>query len=482
MISHRLFNLTSRLPAIILLDQVRRPLRDSINRRLRVGLRDKRHHARVHHTQALDPVHLESRVDHAALVPRRHAARPHGVVVAERRGAHVLPRARDRVDPRAAGPGLRAPPAGLLEQRGQRLRGRESLDGHQVPGVDGRRGGRVGRRDVAASARERVHEGRADAEVVALHGVGRHADLPGAVVQVHLDGEGEERACALCLGLQEPGEVLGRGALVGRCGRVVVVLQVLDGLLEALLRARVEFLDRVCEDGREGIAHQGAACQRSGLVLLVHLHEELEHPRLLPDEGVARHDAVGHLEADARHQVVLEVLAHAGVVHPAGDAELLEQGLVADARELQQLGGLEHPGRKDDLAPRLDLMLAVRVSKHDGTGCRALQHDLPGIGAGQHVQVGALSRRCVVCTGRVTARLGRRVHARRAAEGPRGVPAEGVGSDPAAELLEGLDPGPAQGVLERVGEARLDRAAGCRHLVVDPVDSHVLTQLGTWWH
>lgn len=168
--------------------------------------------------------------------------------------------------------------------------------------------------------------------------------------------------------------------------------------------------------------------------------------------------------------------------------QFLEEKLVADARKLEQLGSLERSGCEDDLALGLDLMLAIFVREYDGSSSRrratggALYSNHRGIGASQDVEVGPLGRWCIVGSGGIAARLRRWIGARRAAEGIRRVPVEGISSDAGAEFVESLDPGLTQWVLGRVGETRMDRAVRGRHLVVDSVDAHALSQLVIWWH
>ena len=54
--------------------------------------------------------------------------------------------------------------------------------------------------------------------------------------------------------------------------------------------------------------------------------------------------------------MILQVLPDAGQVMHGGDAMPAECGAVADAREHQQLRGLERAGGNDHLAPRADLL------------------------------------------------------------------------------------------------------------------------------
>ncbi|MEH3076731.1 MAG: hypothetical protein PGN11_08605 [Quadrisphaera sp.] len=102
---------------------------------------------------------------------------------------------------------------------------------------------------------------------------------------------------------------------------------------------------------------------------------------------------------DVHLQVVLEVLADAGQVDGAADAEGGEVGGVTDARELQQLGRAERPAAQDHLTgvdAALELAAAQVVHAHRAG---ALHADAGHRGQRVHGEVLAVHHRVQVGAG-----------------------------------------------------------------------------------
>lgn len=113
--------------------------------------------------------------------------------------------------------------------------------------------------------------------------------------------------------------------------------------------------------------------------------------------------------------MVLEVLADGGVVHDDGDAVLLQEGLAADARELEELGGVEGPGREDDLFVWGEgLLLAVDEDLYacgfDGAGFCLREENLLHHGAGEDPHVRYLTSSSAVSCESIASGLGLGVH------------------------------------------------------------------------
>ena len=93
---------------------------------------------------------------------------------------------------------------------------------------------------------------------------------------------------------------------------------------------------------------------------------------------------VGIVRHVAEHEIrmVLQVLSDAGQVMHGGDAVLSHLSAVADAREHQQLRGLECAGRDDDLAPGADLLQRLALPVFDADRALAFEQDAGGVRAG----------------------------------------------------------------------------------------------------
>ena len=87
--------------------------------------------------------------------------------------------------------------------------------------------------------------------------------------------------------------------------------------------------------------------------------------------------------------MVLQVLSDAGQMMQAFDAVLAERRGVADARQHQQLRGLERAGGDDHLAPRADLLQLLALPVFDADRALAFEQDAGGVRAGLDAQIGA---------------------------------------------------------------------------------------------
>lgn len=85
--------------------------------------RDRGHHARVHHPQPIDPVHLQFAINHAAVSPRHHGARADGVAT---RALRNVP---DGGLDGGIAPDVRAPPDLLQPDGFPRFGGDEAAEG-----------------------------------------------------------------------------------------------------------------------------------------------------------------------------------------------------------------------------------------------------------------------------------------------------------------------------------------------------------------
>ncbi len=121
--------------------------------------------------------------------------------------------------------------------------------------------------------------------------------------------------------------------------------------------------------------------------------------RAVAKAGGDRHRQLrGVLDVDL--EVVLEVLAHARQVVHDRHAVLGEQGLVADAGELEQLGRVDRAAAEDHLAGLDTAVAAAGARVVDADGAGAVEADLGGERGGLDVEVLPVAHRVQVGPGR----------------------------------------------------------------------------------
>jgi len=105
-------------------------------------------------------------------------------------------------------------------------------------------------------------------------------------------------------------------------------------------------------------------------------------------------DGLGALVDDADVEVVLHVAADFGQRRVHGDAELRQQGRIADAGELQDLRALHGAGGEQHLLVRVDALrgLAGAACVLDADRTPLLDQDARGVGVGDHREIAALER------------------------------------------------------------------------------------------
>ena len=263
----------------ILLDQIRRALRNRVDDALDVtgGLNGE--DGRIDNPEVLGTVDLEALINDTALGTGAHGARAGDVEHGDLALAHNLLGGLEVVALE-----LRQPAAGLVEQLTQRGVGRDKVldELHAarqklhveivlvVVGVPDGLGLGVGRLDVDTAAREgRVEDGHDGQEVLGLDGdqVGGHGFR--VVVDVHLGGEQDVLEGGL-VGVGD--DVADRGA--GRVGEVTPLEQFLDAL--------VGHDARLVDQRRVG-ARNGQLAHGTGAISLVHLQKRLDHGGIAQD-------------------------------------------------------------------------------------------------------------------------------------------------------------------------------------------------------
>jgi hypothetical protein len=200
---------------------------------------------------------------------------------------------------------------------------------------------------------------------------------------------------------------------------------------------------RAVDNGGVGAADD-ALSERPGAARLVHAYESLKNVGVSQD--IARGHAVGDLKALADDGVVLQVLAHVGVLNDHGNAVLLQQVAATDTRQLQNLRCLEGTRRQDDFGAGRDLLLlAVFGEDLDARGHSILatrvKNDFVHHSLGEDDEVWPLGNLgSVVPRAGIASGVGSRVDARVVLEGAQGLAVAGISRDLEAEVGKRLHP------------------------------------------
>ena len=171
----------------------------------------------------------------------------------------------------------------------------------------------------------------------------------------------------------------------------------------AALGAQQPDLDAQVGERQAGrAAHEGGGLERGSRKQTLAKQEVLQrfaHLRAAVREHVVDRGVDLGLEADACHQVVLQVLADFLIVEYRLYAPALQQCPVSQARNFEELRRAHRAGAKDDFPrrPRFQRCAPVRVG--DAAGLQAVERNFPRVRAGQHREVGAFAYRLDVAVG-----------------------------------------------------------------------------------
>src|SRR5690606_16771227 len=143
--------------------------------------------------------------------------------------------------------------------------------------------------------------------------------------------------------------------------------------------------------------------------------------------------------------MVLQVFADARQIGNHGDAVLAQQIGWTDARELQELGGLQSSGRKNDFLLSTSQFLATSLNPIDTDGASTLECDPGRVCPCEDSQIRPRQRGPEECNSRTFSPSGADAELIRA-DAVSGFAIE-IGIVRQAELLSGVDPGPARRMI-----------------------------------